>query len=194
MQNKEHTLLLIIGRTASGKDTLVNKLCERTGLKQLISYTTRHRRQNEEGTHIFVSEADYQEMFNNNQVAVDTNIAGNYYWSTIDSLYESDIYVIDYTGYKKLQNLNLPNLRLVSIYINAPDDVRKERALNNRGDDRLTFMKRDMAEREQFRAMLRNADFDYAISNIDVSKAYSVLRWIATVEGAWKNNLEEEIK
>lgn len=38
MQNKEHTLLLIIGRTASGKDTLVGKLCERTGLKQLICY------------------------------------------------------------------------------------------------------------------------------------------------------------
>jgi hypothetical protein len=53
-------------------------------------------------------------------------------------------------------------------------------------------MKRDMAERDQFRAMLRNADFDYAISNIDAAKAYSVLRWISTVEGAWKNNLEEE--
>lgn len=192
LQNKEHTLLLIIGRTASGKDTLVNKLCERTGLKQLISFTTRNRRQNEGSTHIFVSELDYQEMLKNNQVAVDTNIAGNYYWSTIDSLYESDIYVIDYTGYKKLQNLNLPNLRLVSIYINTPDDIRRERALNKRGDDRLTFMKRDMAEREQFKAMLRNADFDYAISNIDMAKAYSVLRWVATVEGVWKNNLEEK--
>lgn len=194
MENKEHTLLLIIGRTASGKDTLVNKLCERAGLKQLISFTTRHRRQNEEGTHIFVSKADYQEMLNNNQVAVDTNIAGNYYWSTIDSLYESDIYVIDYTGYKKLRNLNLPNLRFVSIYINTPDDIRKERALNKRGDDRLVFMKRDMDERSQFREMLRNADFDYAISNIDIAKAYSVLRWISTVEGMWKNNLEEEIE
>ena len=192
MQNKDHTLLLIIGRTASGKDTLVNKLCERTGLKQLISFTTRNRRQNEDGTHIFVSEVDYQEMLNNNQVAVDTNIAGNYYWSTLDSLYESDIYVIDYTGYKKLQSLNLPNLRLVSIYINTPDDVRKERALNKRGDDRLVFMKRDMAEREQFRAMLRNADFDYSVSNIDVAKAYSVLRWISIVEGVWKNDICEE--
>lgn len=192
MQNKEHTLLLIIGRTASGKDTLVNKLCERTGLKQLISFTTRNRRQNEENTHMFVSEVDYQEMLNNNQVAVDTNIAGNYYWSTIDSLYESDIYVIDYTGYKKLQKLNLPNLRLVSIYINTPDNIRRDRALNQRGDDRLTFIKREIAERDQFRMMLKSADFDYAVSNIDVAKAYSVLRWISQVEGVWKNHLEEE--
>ena len=193
MQHKEHTLLLIIGRTASGKDTLVNKLCERTGLKQLISYTTRNRRQNEENTHIFVSETDYQKMLNNNQVAVDTNIAGNYYWSTINSLYESDIYVIDYTGYNKLKNLNLPNLRLVSVYINTPDDIRKERALNKRGDDRLVFTKRDMAERDQFRTMLKNADFDYAISNLDSAKAYSILRWIATIEGAWQNTDKEMI-
>jgi hypothetical protein len=41
--------------------------------------------------------------------------------------------------------------------------------------------------------MLRNADFDYAISNIDMPKAYSVLRWVSQVEGAWKNSLEEEI-
>ena len=192
MQNKEHTLLLIIGRTASGKDTLVNKLCERTGLKQLISYTTRNRRQNESNTHIFVSENDYYEMLNNNQIAVDTNIAGNFYWSTIDLLYESDIYVVDYIGYQKLKELNLPNLHLISVYINTPDHIRKERALNKRGDDKLVFMKRDIAERDQFRMMLKCSDFDYAVSNIDAAKAYSVLRWIATVEGVWKNDLEEE--
>lgn len=192
MENKEHVLLCIMGRTSCGKDTLVNKLCERTGLKQLISFTTRNRRQNEGSTHIFVTETDYQEMLNNNQVAVDTNIAGNYYWSTINQLYDADAYVVDYVGYQKLRNLNLPNLRLVSIYINTPDNIRKERALNKRGDDRLVFMKRDMDERSQFREMLRNADFDYAISNIDVAKAYSVLRWISQVEGAWQNHLEEE--
>ena len=56
--------------------------------------------------------------------------------------------------------------------------------------DRMNFLpvtKRDMAERDEFRSMLRNADFDYSISNIDISRAYSVLRWIATVEGLFKN-------
>jgi guanylate kinase len=120
-------------------------------------------------------------------VAAYTEIAGNIYWTTIDQLYEHSVYIIDPHGVETLRQLNLPNLRIVTIYINTPDDVRKDRALNKRGDDRLAFMKRDVAERDQFRAMLRNADFDYAISNIDVAKAYSVLRWISTVEGAWKN-------
>ncbi len=187
MENKEHVLLCVMGRTAAGKDHLVQKLCERTGLRQLISYTTRDRRQGEGNTHQFVSEADYQEMLNNNQVAVDSNIAGNYYWSIIPQLYEAEAYIIDYVGYKKLKALNLPNLRLVSVYINVPDEIRKERALNYRKDDRHNFMKRDLDERPQFREMLKNADFDYAISNIEWPKAYSCLRWISQIEGCWKN-------
>lgn len=189
--NKEHTLLLIMGRTASGKDTLVNKLTERTGLKQLISYTTRARRTNEGDTHIFISDKEYQELEDSGRIAAFTKIGPYRYCCTIDQLYENDVYVIDPVGVQHLRELDLPNLRLVTVYVNTPDAIRKERALSQRGDDRLTFMKRDMAERDQFKVMLKNTDFDYAISNIDVAKAYSVLRWISTVEDVWKNNREE---
>lgn len=192
MENKEHVLLCIMGRTASGKDTLVNKLCERTGLRQIISYTTRERRLNEGDTHIFISDKEYQALEDANQIATFTQIGPYKYCCTVEQLYQNDVYVIDPIGVQHLRELNVPNLRIVTIYINTPDEIRKERALNQRRDDRLTFMKRDLDERAQFREMLRNADFDYAISNIDVAKAYSILRWIATVEGAWKNNLEEE--
>lgn len=194
MENKEHVLLCVLGRTSCGKDTLVGKLCERTGLTAITSYTTRPRRENEGDTHIFSTKEAYEQMQSEGNIAAYTEIAGNYYWTTIDQLYEHSIYIIDYKGVETLKQLNLPNLRLVTIFINTPDDVRKSRALNKRGDDRVVFMKRDIAERDQFRTMLRNADFDYAVSNIDVAKAYSVLRWIATVEGAWKNNLEDDAK
>lgn len=187
MSNKEHVLLCLMGKTASGKDTLANKLCERTGLKQVISYTTRERRTNEGDTHMFISDEEYHTLEGSGQIATFTQIGPYKYCCTIDQLYENDIYVIDPMGVKHLRELNLPNLRLVTVYVNTPDDVRKERALNKRGDDRLVFMKRDIDERSQFREMLRNADFDYAISNIDVAKAYSVLRWISQVEGCWKN-------
>ena len=190
--NKEHVIICLMGRTASGKDTLASKLCERTGLRQIISYTTRERRVNEGNTHIFISDEEYQSLEDTEQIAAFTQIGPYKYCCTINQLYENDIYVIDPIGVQHLRELNLPNLKLVTVYVNVPDDIRKERALNKRGDDRLTFMKRDMAERDQFRAMLRNADFDYALSNIDVAKAYSVLRWISQVEGSWKNNLEEE--
>lgn len=185
--HKEHVVICLMGKTASGKDTLANKLCERTGLRQVVSYTTRGRRTNEGNTHIFISDEEYQALEDSGRIATFTQIGPYKYCCTIDQLYESDIYVVDPMGVQHLRELDLPNLRLVTVYINTPDDLRKERALNKRGDDRLTFMKRDMAEREQFRMMLRNADFDYVVSNIEWPKAYSVLRWIGTVEGVYQH-------
>ena len=189
--NKEHTLLLIMGRTASGKDMLVNKLTERTGLKQLISYTTRERRAGEGETHIFISDEEYQALENSGQIAAFTQIGQYRYCCTINQLYENDVYVIDPIGVQHLRELNLPGLRLVTAFVNVPDDIREHRALNLRKDDKAKFRTRSFAEREQFRDMLKNADFDYSVSNIEWPKAYSVLRWICTVEGVYKNREEE---
>ena len=194
MKNKEHVLLCTMGRTACGKDTLVNTLCERNGFKSIVSYTTRPRRENEGDTHIFATRETYEQMQTEGNVAAYTEIAGNLYWTTVDQLYKNDIYIIDPNGVKTLKALNLPNLRLVTVFINTPDELREERALNLRKDDKKKFRVRDYAESQQFKEMLKNADFDYAISNISFAKAYSVLNWIATVEGVWKNNKEDATK
>lgn len=191
MENKDRVLLLIIGRTSCGKDSLVNKLSERTGLKKLISYTTRPPRVNEGNTHIFATEADYEHMQSEGQIAAFTQIGEYKYWATVNQLYEADTYIIDYLGLKKLRELNLPNLRLVSVFINTPDSEREYRALNIRKDDKIKFRARCRAENEQFREMLRDADFDYAVSNQDFAKSYSILRWIATIEGVFKNHEED---
>ena len=187
MENKEHTLLCIMGKTACGKDSLVNKLCERTGLKSITSYTTRPRRENEGNTHIFVNEDDYNQMYQDGIVAAFTQIGEYKYWTTIDQLENADIYIIDYEGVKTLRELNLENIRLVTIFINTPDDIREERALNKRKDDKMKFRTRNFAEAAQFREMLKNANFDYSISNINFAKAYSTLHWISQIEGCWKN-------
>lgn len=190
MKNEEHVLLCVMGRSASGKDTLVQKLCERTGLKQIISYTTRERRVNEGETHIFISDDEYQKLEESGQIAAFTQIGQHKYCCTISQLYKNNVYVIDPVGVENLRKLNLPNLRLVTVFINVPDSVRKERALNKRGDDKMKWIVRNRNESEQFRQMLRDADFDYAVSNLNFPRAYSVLRWIATVEDVIKNNKE----
>ena len=66
--------------------------------------------------------------------------------------------------------------------------------MNIRKDDKTKFRIRCRAENEQFREMLRDADFDYAVSNLNFAKAYSVLRWISTVEGVFKNHKENTTK
>lgn len=188
--NKEHVLMCVMAESAAGKDRLVNELCNRNHLTQLISYTTRARRANEDDTHIFVDEETYQQMKDDNNIAAYTYINGNHYWSTINQLYESDFYVIDPRGVESLKALNLSNLHLVTVYVNVPEDVRKERA-KLRGDDMNVYRNRCLSEREQFRDMKKNMNVDYVVPNIDFAKSYSVLKWIATVEGVWKNHQED---
>lgn len=187
MSSKEHTVLLLVGRTGSGKSSLINKVCERTELKQLISYTTRPRRNDTDNDHIFVTIDDYIQAKENGEIAAETEIAGNYYYSTKSQLYEADFYTVDPQGRAMLLSMELPNIRFVTVYISCPDDVRMDRAINRRGDDKQIFRTRDFSERQQFRKFITEEQWDYSIKNLDFARTYSVLRWIATVEGVFKN-------
>lgn len=191
VMNKEHILICIMGESSCGKDSLVSKICETTGDTAICSYTTRPRRDNEADTHIFVDDATYEEMLSEGKIAAFTEISNYKYWTTIEQLYEHSYYIIDPAGVKTLRDLNLPNIRLVTIYINTPESLRKERAIN-RGDELDVYRKRCLSEREQFRQMKKDMDVDYVISNIDFAKAYSILKWISTAEGVWKNQMEDK--
>lgn len=184
--NKEHILLCILGESSSGKDSLVSKLSQRTDLTTICSYTTRPRRNGEGETHIFVDDTIYEEMLSEGRIAAFTEISGYKYWTTTEQLYTNSYYIIDYDGLKTLKSLNLPNLRLVSVYINVPESIRKERA-TKRGDKLDVYRKRCLSEREQFRQMKKNMDVDYVVSNVDFAKAFSIIKWIATVEGLFMN-------
>lgn len=190
MNNNEHVVILLVGRTGSGKSSLIQKLCERTGMRQLISHTTRQPRQDKNDDHVFVTVDDYLKAKANDEIAAETEIAGNYYYATKGQLYEADLYTIDPTGRDVLLNMNLPNIRFVTVYISCPDEERMLRA-EKRGDDKRAYRVRDFAERQQFRRFVTEEQFDYAIKNEDFAKAYSCLRWIAQLEGVWKNHQED---
>ena len=193
MLNKEHTLICIMGESSCGKDSLVSKLCEKTGHTAICSYTTRLRRKGEGDTHIFVDDSMYEEMLSEDKIAAFTEISSFKYWTTTDQLYQNSYYIIDPIGLKTLKSLNLPNLRIISIYINVPESIRKERAMQ-RGDNLDVYRKRCLSERDQFRQMKKDMDVDYVVSNIDFAKAYSIIKWISTAEGVWKNNTEDVIE
>lgn len=186
MQNNEHILICVMGESSSGKDSLIFRLCERTGRTSICSYTTRPKRDREGDTHIFVDDTIYEKMLSEEKIAAFTEISGFKYWTTIDQLYQHSYYIVDPAGLKVLQSLNLPNLRIVSVYINVPEEIRKERA-RFRGDNMNVYRNRCLSERQQFRDMKKNMEVDYVISNIDFAKAYSTLYWISQIEGVWKN-------
>lgn len=183
--NNEHVVILVVGRTGSGKSSLIKKLCERTGLKELCSYTTRPKRSEADNDHIFVDVETYVKAKENGEIAIDGEIAGNYYYSTIEQLYNADLYTINPEALNRLLTMELPNIRFVVVYIACSDKIREERAIK-RGDDKHKFRVRDFSERQEFRKFVAEERWDYAINNLDFAKSYSVLRWISQIEGLWK--------
>lgn len=179
-----HTVFLVVGETSSGKDTFVNKICEECGYNKLISYATRPRREGEGDTHIFISE-DEAKLFVDKMIAY-TRIGEYQYFATIPQLYKSDFYIIDPNGvdYMKFitQYKNINDVRFVTIYINTPQDIRKERAIKTRKDNIEVYFNRALAEQEQFTNFKAYAKYDYSISNVDFNKAYKIFKHIIEVE------------
>lgn len=196
MSTNTKTIFLIVGQTASGKDSLVNGMCHiekpptknafgdfcwQGNYKQLISYATRPRRENEGDTHIFIQPNEVEQY--KDQIVAYTKIGDYEYFATKDQLKECDFYIIDYLGIKNLRSQNLDDeFRFVTIYINTPDKVREERALKGRKDNAEAFYTRNAKEASQFDDMKRMADFDYAISNIDFNKAFAIFKHIVETE------------
>ena len=179
-----HKIFCIVGESASGKDSLVNKLCEELNLSQLISYATRPRRNGEGDTHIFITEDDVKEYVD--KMIAYTKIGEYEYFATIPQLYKSDIYVIDPNGVDYMRTIakykGINDICFVTIYINTPVELRNDRAINIRKDDFETYYKRVLSEQEQFTNFKANAKFDYAVCNKDFNNAYNVLKRIIEVE------------
>lgn len=194
--NNKKTIFLVVGQTASGKDSLVNTMCQlekppiqdafgdfwwQGNYKQLISYTTRPRRENEGDTHIFIQPNEVEQY--KDQIIAYTKIGEYEYFATKDQLKECDFYIIDYLGIQTLRSHNLDDeFRFVTIFINTPDKIREERALQNRKDNAEVFYARNTTEALQFDDMKRKADFDYAISNVDFDKTFAIFKHIIQTE------------
>lgn len=142
-------MILVVGRTGSGKDTYA-KYLEELGLKGICSYTTRPRRENEGDTHIFIDELEVEKY--PNKIAI-TKINGYTYFATKEQFEESDFYIIDPNGIDYLHT-KYPDLTYKIVYIYADYSVRKDRAINrvniDKEKEKEIFIQRNKSEENQF--------------------------------------------
>ncbi len=140
-------IVLIVGKSGSGKTAVANYLEKNYSLVQLSSYTTRNKRFNSEKGHLFVSKEEYFKI--PNKIAT-TYFNGNYYCSTKEQVDNSDLYVVDFDGVFELLKKYKGIRPIKIIYINAHWFKRFWRMIK-RGDGILSAVKRIWNDKLKFK-------------------------------------------
>lgn len=178
-----HKLFCIIGRTGSGKSTLVKKAANELGLKILKSYTTRPMRESESienSDHIFISPDDVGK-YRNDMVAYTERV--NYCsFATKQQIMNADLYIINPSGYKELlKSTEKMDVELIPILITTPLINIMARTQDVR--DPETWMRNYLDENNEFTIFEHSNDAKYVIENHkDIYYAYEILELIINQE------------
>ena len=144
---KHNPLLLIVGKTASGKSTLEAKLNELLKGTPIKSYTTRPPRPGD-NTHVFLSPSEFANI--KDKLITYTKIGDYKYGATPKQILSGVAYVIDPIGIVNLQKNGFfkhhDQVHPIVIHLDTPDKVRKERFINRHHDKAQA--KKDFAIRE----------------------------------------------
>ena len=121
---KHDYIVLIVGKSGSGKSTICRHLEVDYGVKELRSYTTRPRRGADDNSHIFVSDEEFDNLDN---IVAYTEYNGYRYCATEKQIEECDTYIIDPDGVdyflKEYTGKKIPMV----VYIVTPELIRSRR-------------------------------------------------------------------
>ena len=175
------SVILILGKTSSGKDTVAKYLKEEYDIEGVCSYTTREMRDyEEEGVqHYFRSKEDMQRILIEENVLAYTKFpkTGIEYCATMEALKEGiSSYIVDPNGVKYFKDkiyLSDEDIRYFTIFVDLDEELIIGRALQ-RGDDIDKVVERLDSERGMFDSFKDSCEYDYYINNkgsLDMLKA-----------------------
>lgn len=145
-------LFLVIGKSASGKDHSVDKICREFNKSKVVSRTTRNRRPNEVRTHLFVSKEQADIEFSN--AIAKTIINNNKYYVLEEDIINKDFYIIDRYGCDNMKDKEKYNITTVYIGVNP---FKRAYRMFKRGDrikDIIYRLRNDEKELKGFKAVL----------------------------------------
>lgn len=132
-------IIVLLGASATGKDTVAKHISEKYNIPIAISYTTRPMRSNEtQGVeYYFISDDEMHEKFKNGEVIEHTSYYiqsedVSYTYANVVEEFEKGDYVLTILNPHGLYQFNKSQYKdnLVSIMLNCDDRVRLVRSLN----------------------------------------------------------------
>ncbi len=179
-------LVILSGPSGSGKDTVLNKLCEcDPDVKVSVSMTTREKRDDEiDGVHYyFVTREYFEKKISENRMLEYAEYAKNYYGTPAEPVDEmlsqgkSVILKIEVQGAEKIRNRYDD---VISIFLMPPSLRVLEQRLRGRGtEDEETIQHRLFIAREEIR---KAYDYDYVVFNDTVENAVADIKSILCAE------------
>ena len=181
-------MLVILGKTSSGKDVTLNNLITEHGYKKIITYTTRPMRHNEQQdvTYHFIPEDDFIQRINDGFFAewktYNTEFGLWYYGTSLEDLENADdnsAIILTPDGYRDI--INKLSKKPISIYLYADDYTIKNRLIK-RGDNPKEAERRLLHDNEDFLGIENEVDkvifnnFDTDISNVIYEILYFIER------------------
>ena len=157
-------ILILLGKTTSGKDTIVNKLVDEYDFKKLITYTTRPKRKSEENgvTYHYISEEDFKQRINKGFFAewktYNTEFGVWYYGTALDDLKMADdktVIILTPDGYRDIKNKLPSNSKAIYVYTN---NATIKKRLVKRGDDEREAQRRLEHDNEDFKGVENEVD------------------------------------
>lgn len=168
-------MILLIGASACGKTEIALTLAKKYGIKKAITHTSREMRPGEiDGVdYYFVSDNEFINLIRESAFIETTIYNGHYYGCSKAEISDDKCVVVDPNGLKSFNLLNNPHI--ISFYLYASEEVRKERMLE-RGDKGPQIEDRIRIDRLSFdKNSLDRVDFEICTAAHDVDQLAYVI-------------------
>ena len=150
------SLLILMGKSCSGKDTIANELVNKHGYENFVSYTTRPMREDEiqNQTYHFISEDEFINKINDGfflEYRKYLSASGLWYYGTAKKDYEKDskmVSILPPDGVNTLISKGIINPKVIYIYANQ---ITIKNRLLKRGDNKDEVDRRMKADNVDFR-------------------------------------------
>lgn len=169
-------LILISGVSGVGKNTVINRLMQKSeSFKYFPSGTTREKRPFEKvgEPYIFMDEEEFNKRKANGEFFETQEVHGNFYgvlFKSLDDILKKEeinfIRDIDVFGNVRLRNFMNGKGKYVSIFLDAPDEVIMERLLGRGESEERAKVRISRAKMEREHI----GEYDYVISNINLDE------------------------